>query len=79
MLGTVKFFKKDKGYGFLTDSSDPRLELFFHIKDFVAYTMKSDVQKGDLLEYERGVTQEPGPKQGTPRAVKIILLDADKT
>lgn len=49
--GTVKFFKNDKGYGFIApdDGSD---DVFVHISDLkdAGYT---ELNKGDKVQFER--------------------------
>jgi len=43
--GTVKFFKEDKGYGFIKDDNDGR-DYFVHAKG-----LKQPVEKDDRVSY----------------------------
>lgn len=45
--GTVKFFNKAKGFGFIVDSST-RKEVFVHISG----VEKGELNKDDLVEFE---------------------------
>lgn len=45
--GKVKFYKADKGYGFIINDSDQK-DYFFHIKKVLSPT----IQKDDLVEYD---------------------------
>lgn len=64
--GTVKWFNKDKGYGFITqDSGGP--ELFFHITDLQAAGI-AHVSDGQRLFFE--VKDGQGGKK---RATSISL------
>ena len=61
MKGTIKFFNKDKGFGFI--SGDDGKEIFVHQTEFGKDVI---VKEGDSVTFE--VTQgEKGP-----RAVKIV-------
>jgi CspA family cold shock protein len=44
--GTVKFFKEDKGYGFITDDAS-QTEVFVHITN-----CKGDIKTGDRVTFE---------------------------
>lgn len=44
--GSVKFFKKDKGYGFIINDHDGA-ETFFHIKDCTV----NDIQKEERVSF----------------------------
>lgn len=44
--GTVKFFKGDKGYGFITDD-ESQAEVFVHITN-----CKGDIKQGDRVTFE---------------------------
>ncbi|MES2828820.1 MAG: cold shock domain-containing protein [Bacteroidota bacterium] len=43
--GTVKFFNKEKGFGFITD--DNGSEIFVHMSG-----IKEEIQQNDRVEYE---------------------------
>jgi len=56
-MGTVKFYREDKGYGFLSQPDGP--DLFFHVKDCDCDGVTP--MQGDFAEYV--VAQGPrGPK-----------------
>ena len=60
--GTVKFFNKTKGYGFIKNSDDGS-EIFVHISGLLVDSIK----EGDAVNYETTET-----KKGTS-AVKVEL------
>jgi CspA family cold shock protein len=62
MQGTVKFFKVDKGYGFI--STEDRGEYFFHVTQVDA--AGGPLERGEPVEFELG----PGRK-GDSQAVNV--------
>ncbi len=59
--GTVKLYKQDKGFGFITD--DKGGDVFFHVS---AVVDKQDLEQGDRVEFEVA-EGERGPK-----AVRVV-------
>ncbi len=49
MRGKVKFYKQDKGYGFL-EKEDKQGDIFFHVSDLV--DRDHNPQQGDQVEFE---------------------------
>ena len=51
LTGTVKFFKKDKGFGFISpdDGGD---DVFIHITDLKSAGYDG-IAKGDIVEFEK--------------------------
>lgn len=47
--GKVKFYKTDKGFGFIERDGDS--DLFFHISDC---NMEKEPEKGQAVQYEMG-------------------------
>lgn len=62
---TVKFYKADKGYGFMTD--DNGKDLFFHISVFKAAGIEDEPKQGQKFDIYRG-----NGRDGKERVVKII-------
>jgi cold shock protein len=63
-IGKVKFFNESKGYGFITDATDPTKDYFFH------YTKSIDkVKKDEHVTY----TIEQGKKGLQAVDVKRIV------
>lgn len=52
MKGTVKFFNRAKGWGFITDSENDR-EIFFH-QTSIQMSGYRFLDEGDLVDYEVG-------------------------
>ena len=48
--GKVKFFNETKGFGFITDYTDPTKEYFFHFSKLV----DKDIQRDDLVSFDIG-------------------------
>lgn len=70
MLGTVKWFNDEKGFGFITPDDAGR-DLFVH---FSAVTMPGGERRRTLVEGQRvEFEQEPGEKG--PRAVAVTIPD----
>lgn len=63
MTGTVKFFKQDTGYGFITVDDD-NSELFVHASQCSGQTLK----KGQKVEFSIG----EGKKGDEAKEVRII-------
>ncbi len=59
--GEVKFYKPDKGFGFIRD--DQGGDVFFHVS---AVDNKQDLEQGDRVEFETA-EGERGPK-----AIRVI-------
>lgn len=68
MKGTVKWYKTDKGYGFIT--GEDNREYWFHIS---VLPPQSRPAPGDAVEF----THEMGPKG--PRARKVTLVNGQRT
>ena len=69
--GTVKFFNREKGFGFIR--RDGEEDLFLHIKN-VCSLSGNDLQQdtpeiGDAVEFEIG----PNSKTGRPEAKKVFI------
>lgn len=60
--GTVKFIKKDKGFGFIIDN-ETNNEVFVHVTN-----CKSEIRSGDQVKYD-----EVMGKKGT-QALNVELL-----
>lgn len=65
--GRVKFFSKEKGFGFIEPDSEGE-DLFFHVSALGGEMIYED----DLVEFEIS----KGPKG--PIAVRILVIDSDK-
>ncbi|MCF8475746.1 MAG: cold shock domain-containing protein [Pseudolabrys sp.] len=63
--GTVKKWKEDRGFGFISIGADE--DLFFHVSQ-----VRSGVEprEADRVEFERGVN----PKNNKPQAVNVVVL-----
>ena len=57
MKGTVKFFNKTKGFGFIISDEDEK-EYFVHFSDILD---DAEIVDGDIVEFEV-VTGDRGPK-----------------
>lgn len=66
MIGTIKFFKEDKGFGFITGNDGE--DIFCHISSFNDKSRKP--KKGDLVDY---ATAPSDRKDKTDQAVYIIF------
>jgi cold shock protein len=66
--GTVKFFKTDKGYGFIKPD-DGQADIFVHITAVERAGLKS-LSQGQRLSFE----VEPDKKGKGPKAVNLTLL-----
>ena len=63
LLGTVKSFKSEKGYGFIIPDEGER-DVFVHVKDIHGIELKIGQRVGfNLLETDKG-----------PRATGVIVL-----
>ena len=65
ILGTVKFFNAEKGYGFI--SMEDGKDIFFHITSFSQTSIRI-VHQGEIVEFEVGKG-----KMG-PIAKNLVLL-----
>lgn len=64
--GTVKWFSRDKGYGFITSQDDGHEgDLYFHVKDIQGATLPNN---GDSVEFDV-VTAQKGSK-----AVRVVIV-----
>ncbi len=61
--GSVKFYKADKGFGFIKD--DQGGDVFFHVS---AVDGRQDLTQGDRVEFE-AVTGDRGEK-----AVRVVVI-----
>jgi cold shock protein len=66
--GTVKFFKTDKGYGFIKPD-DGNSDIFVHITAVERAGLKSLTQ-GQRLSFD----VEPDKKGKGPKAVNLVLM-----
>lgn len=66
MRGTVKFFNKQKGWGFLTGSDGK--DLFFHHSNIIMDGFRT-LQKGDIVDFEIGTGND-----GRDQAVNVIPI-----
>jgi cold shock protein len=66
--GTVKFFKTDKGYGFIKPD-DGQADIFVHITAVERAGLKS-LSQGQRISFE----VEPDKKGKGPKAVELTLL-----
>lgn len=67
MKGKIKFFKVDKGYGFIEIEGEK--DLFCHMSDFLDKSQVEFLKKDDKVEFEKGWNQDMDPK-----AVKIVMI-----
>ena len=52
MKGKIKFFKADRGYGFIV--TEKNQDIFFHITDFVEQPNPKMVVQDAEVEFEKG-------------------------
>lgn len=64
--GAVRFFNKDKGYGFIVPDSGGA-DVFVHIKD-LRQSGLSEIKEGERVTFETA----PG-KDSRPKAVKVAI------
>lgn len=64
--GTVKFFKTDKGFGFIKDDNSSK-EIFFHVSGTT-----ETVTQNDVVEYD----EEEGKKGPIAVNIKKVLVNA---
>lgn len=48
--GKVKFFNENKGFGFITDTTDPTKDYFFNYTKVI----DKDIQKDDVVTFDVG-------------------------
>lgn len=60
MRGAVKFYKHDKGYGFITPA-DGGKDVFFHIND-VRKNFSTEPRSGDVFEFDIVAGREGKPQ-----------------
>lgn len=68
-LGTVKFFNKEKGYGFITPDDGAR-DVFVHISA-VERSGLTALDDGQRVSFET----QPDPKGKGPKAVNLAVSD----
>jgi CspA family cold shock protein len=66
--GKIKFWRQDKGFGFLT-RKDGGGDVFFHATQLARINIM-DPQPGDVFSFE----VQPNPRVGRPQAVKLAFL-----
>ena len=64
--GTVKFFKADKGYGFI--DRDDGVEIFVHINNCAEDL--DELVEGQRIRFD----EQTSPRNGKPEAVEVELL-----
>lgn len=69
MNGTIKFFKKERGYGFILSDG---MDIFFHIFDFSDKKDYENLKIGDLVKFEEGQSR------GKKKAIEIKLVGKDE-
>lgn len=67
--GTVKFFNKEKGYGFITPDDGAR-DVFVHISAVERSGLPA-LDDGQRVSFET----EPDPKGKGPKAVNLAVAD----
>jgi cold shock protein len=68
LIGIVKFFNSERGYGFITPD-DGSAEMFVHIRDLHDAGLNM-LQQGDAVAYEIGLNV----RNQRPKAVALRLL-----
>jgi CspA family cold shock protein len=71
MSGTVKFFNRDKGYGFIIPDAGGN-DVFFHVSA-LKDTGLSGLEQGDLVTF----ATEPDKRGKGPKAIGIRMLVVD--
>ncbi|MGH6824366.1 cold-shock protein [Methyloceanibacter sp.] len=69
MIGSLKFYRQDKGWGFLTIK--PGEDIFFHVTDCVDLDPRT-LGEGDQLAFEIGKA-----KDGIRTAAKQVRIPSD--
>lgn len=64
MKGRVKFFSKEKGFGFIT--SENNIDYFYHVSDVNDYNL---VEYGDFVEFTPTLNSKGN------KAIKIIVVE----
>lgn len=67
LTGTVKWFNRDKGYGFLT-RDDGQKDVFVHFSAIVSDSSFRNLNEGERVEFE----VEEGPKGPSAINVKAV-------
>jgi len=68
MLGTVKWFSKEKGYGFITPENGTK-DIFVHISGIVKSGLR-ELQEGDRVSFDL----EPSKSGKGPAASNIKIV-----
>jgi CspA family cold shock protein len=70
--GTIKFWKADKGFGFLKrDDGGP--DVFVHMNQ-LSYTGITEPRASDVFQFDVG----SNPRDGRLQAVNLVLLGRDR-
>lgn len=67
--GQVRWFNRDKGFGFIRPFDKSMEEVFLHITD-VKNSGYKDIEEGDFVEFEVGLGDN-----GKERATKILKFE----
>lgn len=51
--GTIKFYSKDRGFGFIRPSVGE--DIFFHVSELPAEYQQRGIQEGTYVQYELGI------------------------
>lgn len=66
--GKIKFFKQEKGYGFIL--SDEGKDFFFHISDFINSEDYQNLNTDDEVEFEKGFGKDMRVKATQVKLIK---------
>ena len=69
MKGVIKFFKAEKGYGFIVTEEDN--DLFFHISDFANLPNSNMIVEDIKVEFKKSQTDKGS------KAVDIKILEEE--
>ena len=65
--GTVRYYARDRGYGFIKPDDEDR-EIFFHVTSLINFKMyEDDIQEGDIVTFEIGM----GNKGSYAHSIKV--------
>jgi len=54
MQGRIKFYREDKGYGFITDLEEAGDDVFFHVSGLMEAVSKDDLVSFEIETGDRG-------------------------